>query len=345
MSTVAGVRRLLLDEAPGERRGVVLLDGRPERLLIARDGEGPAAPLGARYVGRVTALAGDRAFVALPGGPDGVMRTSPTAARAVEGAVVEVEVAAEAYAEKGPRLIWLGAGAGAPRLLAAASDILSRLQAFAPDAELERGAGAREGADFAEEAALAVTHRFRGGLTLHVEPTRALTAVDVDLAPGMAAGARRGREANLSAIRHAVRLLRLKALAGAAVVDLAGLPVSDDRGVLRAEAERALAADGPDAAADWPDRFGLLALARPRRERPVAAVLLGPDGRPSPRTIAQRLVRELERAAASEPGSRWIVAAPAAVAAALAPLLPRLGPRFALHKLAEGAGEAHIRPA
>ena len=41
---------------------------------------------------------------------------------------------------------------------------------------------------WAEDAALAVTHRFRGGLTLHVEPTRALVAVDVDLAAGDGAG-------------------------------------------------------------------------------------------------------------------------------------------------------------
>ena len=343
MSTVAAVRRLLLDEAPGERRGVVLLDGRPERLLIARDGEAPAAPLGARFIGRVTALAGDRAFVSLPDGPDGVVRL-PAIARPAEGGALEVEVATEAHAEKGPRLAWRAPGEGSPRLLTAAPDLLARLRGCAPGVEVERGAAAREAADLAEEAALAVTHRFRSGLTLHVEPTRALTAVDVDLAAGEAAGARRLREANLSAIRHAVRLLRLKALGGAAVVDLAGLPGPDDHGLLRAEAERALAPDGPDASAAAPDRFGLLALARPRRERPVAAVLLGLDGRPAARTVAQRLVRELERAAAAEPGSRWTAVAPPAVAAALAPLLPALGPRFAVRELADGNGEAHIRP-
>ena len=42
-----GVRRAFLDRSPGETRGVVLLDGRPERLLIVRDGD--ATPrLGAR---------------------------------------------------------------------------------------------------------------------------------------------------------------------------------------------------------------------------------------------------------------------------------------------------------
>lgn len=341
MSTVPGVRRLLLDEAPGERRGVVLLDGRPERLLIERDGEGPDAPLGARFVGRVTTLAGDRAFVALPAGPDGVLRLASP--HPPEGAAVEVEVAAEAYAEKGPRLVWRAAAEGAPRRLAPAPLLAERLAAFAPGAELERGAVAREAADLAEEQALAVTHRFRAGLTLHVEPTRALTAVDVDLAAGRGAAPRRLREANLSAVRHAVRLVRLKALAGVTAVDLAGLPGVEDRGLLRAEAERALAPDGPDASASGPDRHGLLLLSRPRRERPVAAALLGPDGAPSPRTVAQRLVRELERQGSAEPGARWLAVAPPAVAAELAPLLPLMGPRFGLRELAPGGGEAHIR--
>ena len=343
MSTPAGLRRVLLDEAPGERRGVVLLDGRPERLLIERDGEGPAAPLGSRFVGRITAWAGDRAFVALPEGPDGVLR--PPDPRPAEGAAVEVEVAAEAAAGKGPRLLWRAAGEGPPRRLSPAPPLAGRLAAFAPGAELERGPAVRDAADLAQEEALAMTHRFRAGLTLHVEPTRALTAVDVDLAAGEAAGARRLREANLSAIRHAVRLVRLKALAGVTVIDLAGLPDAHDRGLLRAEAERALAPDGPGAFALAPDRLGLLTLARPRRERPVAAALLGPDGAASPRTVAQRLLRELERQGAAEPGSRWIAAAPSAVAAALAPLLPALGPRFGLRELAAGGGEAHIRPA
>ena len=343
MSTVAGVRRLLLDEAPGERRGVVLLDGRPERLLIERDGEGPPAPLGARFVGRVTALAGDRAFIALPGGPHGVMRLPDP--RPAEGAVVEVEVAAEAHADKGPRLLWRASGQGVPRLLAPAPGLAERLAAFAPGVPVERGPAARDAADLAQEEALAVTHRFRAGLTLHVEPTRALTAVDVDLAAGEAAGARRLREANLSALRHAVRLLRLKGLAGVAVIDLAGLPDAHDRGLLRAEAERALDPDGPDASAFAPDRLGLLTLVRPRRERPVASALVGPDGAPTARTTAQRLVRELERQGAAEPAMRWVAVAPMAVAAHLQPLLCALGPRFALAELAAGAGEAHIRPA
>ena len=41
-------RTLFLDRGLGEDRGVVLLDGRPERLLIAREGEAAAIQVGAR---------------------------------------------------------------------------------------------------------------------------------------------------------------------------------------------------------------------------------------------------------------------------------------------------------
>lgn len=344
MSTPAGVRRLLLDEAPGERRGVVLCDGLPERLLIEREGDAPAAALGARLVGRLRAAAGGRAFVDLPDGPPGLVRLP--SAPPPEGAALELEVAAEAQGGKGPRLRLLGLAEGAPRLLAGAPALADRLRAFAPGTTVERGEAAREAADLAQEAALAVSHRFRGGLTLHVEPTRALAAVDVDLEAGEGAGGRRLREANLSAIRHAVRLLRLKALGGVAVLDLLGFPEPEQRGLLRAEAARALAPDGGEAVAAAPDRFGLLHLSRPRRERPLADVLCDPDRRVSARTTAQRLLRDLEREGRADPGAVFQVVAPPDVVGRLAALPPPPRPRFTLQEEVAVAREAaHIRRA
>ena len=344
MSTPGGVRRLLLDAAPGERRGVVLLDGRPERLLLERDGEADPAPLGARLVGRLAAWAGERAFVDLPAGPAGLLRPPP-GVRLAEGAALEVEVVAEAYGDKGPRLRWMATAEGPPRPLAPAPPLEERLRDLASGTPVETGPEAREAADLAQEAVLAVEHRFRGGLTLFVESTRALTAVDVDLAAGDAAGERRLREANLSAIRHAVRLLRLKGLGGVAALDLLGFPAEDQRGLLRAEAARALTPDGEGAVAAAPDRFGLLHLSRPRRERPLAERLLDAAGAPSARTVAQRLVRDFEREGRADPGGRFLVLAPPDVIAALAPVIERLGPRLALKAMAIARHDAHIAPA
>ncbi len=318
---------------------MVLLDGRPERLLIERDDDVALARLGERHVGRVGVRAGPQAFVDLAVGPPGMARTAGVPPP--EGAAVEVEVAAEARDGKGPRLRLLAPAEGAPRRLAPAPALLGRLQAFAPDVEVERGPDAEAAADLAQEAALAITHAFRGGLTLHVEPTRALTAVDVDLAGGEAAGARRMREANLSAIRHAARLLRLKALGGVAAIDLLGFPDPALRGLHRAEAERAFAPDD-QAEVAAPDRFGLLHVSRPHREQPPAFRLLDADGRPAARTVAQHLLRAILREGRADPGVRLRAVVPPDVAAALRHRLAASAIAVELREVACARADAHI---
>ena len=47
-------RRAYLDAGVGETRGVVTLDGRPERLLIARDADIACQALGAVVIGRAS---------------------------------------------------------------------------------------------------------------------------------------------------------------------------------------------------------------------------------------------------------------------------------------------------
>ena len=95
-------RQGFIDEGFGERRGVVLLDGKPERLVIERDDDFACQRLGARSAARVRTVERGQgiAFLSLPEGPDGVAPIG----RLAEGQAVEVEVAAEARDEKGPSL-------------------------------------------------------------------------------------------------------------------------------------------------------------------------------------------------------------------------------------------------
>ena len=67
-------RQFFLDRCVGEVRGVVTLEGRPERLMIQRDGDIPALQLGARNVARVRSLekAIGVAFLDLPGGVEAI---------------------------------------------------------------------------------------------------------------------------------------------------------------------------------------------------------------------------------------------------------------------------------
>jgi Ribonuclease G/E len=257
-------RRLYLDEGAGERRGVVTLDGRPERLLIERDGDLAVQALGAIVVARVRALdrANALAFLDLGSGDDAVLNLTRETGPIVEGQALEVEIRAEARRGKGASVRLIGPAEGAPRLVTAAPALEARLQAFAPQADIRGGAVARSVADGAQEEALATTFPLPGGGSVAIEPTRALTAVDVDLGAGAGAeGKRAARAANLAALGQAARVLRLKGLGGLVVIDLVGR--AHDAPALLAAARAAFGPDNPGVAMGAVSRFGTLELTVP----------------------------------------------------------------------------------
>ncbi len=332
---MGGARRLYLDDAPGEMRGVVALNGMPERLLIDRASDRPEHRPGARLVARVrrieSALAS--AFLDVGAEPDAVLPTAGLKGLS-EGARVLVEVIAAPRLDKGAVVRLIGEGQGTPRLAAPAPDLVEQLQAFAPGVSIGRGRPARDAADAAEAAVLAVEHALPGGGRISIEPTRALTAIDVDLGSGGGAASAEARRAavrtNLAALETGARLLRLKGLGGLVVFDLVGKGHDGNR-----LTEAALAAFGPDqpgVAIGRVSRFGLLELALPRRGAPLAERLVDQTGKPTPETTALRLLRDMEAQVA--PGA-YIEGrcGPDAYkfATQLAPLLAaRIGPRFRL---------------
>ena len=320
-------RAAFLDVCPGERRGVVTLDGRPERLWIERSGVEAGPRLGARYRGRVSRISADGRLGFVELGPDGAgaLPLKP-ASRLAQGAVLELEVVAEARQDKLPALKALGPSEGRPDRLAEAPSLEARLAAAAPGASVQGGPAAREAADAAEAAALAIRHDLGGGVSLWLEPTRALTAVDVDWTNQAGSGAGRAMQGNLLAISQAARLLRLKRLGGTVVIDLLGFPGPDP--ALRAAAREAFAPDGPGVAVFPVSRLGLLQVSKPHGEQPLRELLCGADGALSARSIAQRLVRALAREGAADPGGRLEAACSPEVAAELEPLARELGPRF-----------------
>jgi Ribonuclease G/E len=344
---VTAPRRVLLDEAIGETRAVLLRDGRPERLLIEREaGPDPRLRLGARVRGRIRKLArgGGLAFIDLGVEPDATL--SLGAAKGLsEGAAVELEITAEPRADKGPAARLIGPAAGPPGLLAPAPSLQERLAVLAPGARAETGPEVREAIDAAVEEALAATTRLSGGGLLTLEPTRALVAVDVDLAEADEAGGRAARRLNLLALAETARRLRLSALGGLIVIDLIGTALNAEE--IRNAAKAAFAADQPGVTIGPVTRFGALELARPWRERPVRELLNEADGRPTPLTAALALIRALERAAAADPGGRLIARAAPEVAEAARPyasrLAERIGARFELSPdLAMRRGEIDV---
>jgi Ribonuclease G/E len=327
-------REIFLDRAPGELRGVVMLDDRPERLIIRRDEDDPRLIPGARLAARVAEIepALGSAFLDLGAGLEAMISFKPDA-RPVRGQTVEVEVRSAPRRGKLATVRILGDGEGDPRLLAPAPELAEALNALVPRAELVQGREARAAADEAEAEALTVVHPLPGGGTIAIEPTRALTAIDVDLGQRKGGDAKRvTRQANLAAIGAAARLLRLKGLGGLIVIDLAGR--GHDGQALMTAARTAFGPDNPGVAIGPVTRFGTLELTLPRRGQPVAEVLCDEDGRLGVRTLAQRLVRRLQDEARAQPGARLLVRCAPEVEAAARPLAAALaqeiGARFSI---------------
>jgi len=324
-------RRIYLDRGVGETRGVVTLDGRPERLLITRDGESATAKLGARLVGRVRKVepAFASAFIDL-GGVEALLSFKPEA-RPVEGQSLEVEVRTEARAGKLATVRAIGPAEGPPRLITAAPDIAEQLAGFARNVQLIEGREARRAADEAEADALEIVHPLPGGGTLAIEPTRALVAIDVDIGERKGQDAKRvTRQANLAALAVAGRLLRLKSLGGIVVIDLVGR--GHDGNALMTAARAAFAPDNPGVAIGPVGRFGTMELTVPRRAPPVAELLCDAKGRLTDLTLALRLIRAIETEGAAQPGARLTAICAPEIAAAAQPfaagLAGRIGARF-----------------
>jgi Ribonuclease G/E len=204
------------------------------------------------------------------------------------------------------------------------------LESFAPGVAIVGGDRAREAADIAEAAALAIQHALPGGGSIAIETTRALIAVDVDLGAATGDARRRVRRVNVAAIEQAARLLRLKALAGLVVIDLVGS--GHDGAMLTAVAKAAFAADEPGVSIGPISRFGLMQLVTPRGRRPVLDILCTSSGVPTSATVALRMLRALEREGRADGGAHLIAECSPGVAEAAGPYIGAaansLGGRF-----------------
>ncbi len=326
-------RRLYLDECAGERRGVVTLDGRPERLMIVRDGDLAQQALGARLAARVRRVenAAGLAFLDIGVDPDAVLNLTPEIGRLTEGQALEVEIRTEARGEKGATVQFIGAAQAPVRLLAPGPVLEERLLGHERGAEIQTGAIARTVADGAQDEALGTIFPLPGGGSIAVETTRALVAVDVDVGARAGSEAKRvARAANFAALGAAARILRLKGLGGLVVIDLVGR--GHDAPALLSAARAAFGADNPGVAFGSVSRFGTLELTIPRRSAPVLDRLLDPTGAMTALTLALNAVRALEREALADRGGRFDLVVSPEIAEAAAPVLAvlvaRLGDRL-----------------
>lgn len=141
-----------------------------------------------------------------------------------------------------------------------------------PDAVVDRpGSFAEFGVPEALEA-LPGADPLPGGGALHVEPTRALVAVDVNTGADSSPAA--GLKANIAAARALPRLLRLRGLGGQVVVDFAPMPKADRSRVEQA-LRSAFRADPVETTLVGWTPLGHAELTRKRERLPLAEALQG----------------------------------------------------------------------
>lgn len=304
--------RILAETSPGEVRVAVVAEGELLDYAIWR----PGAPdgVGDVYLGRVTARvpAMGGVFVALPGA-EGFLPDREGGSETSAGDLITVRVTRAAQGGKGPRLSAKGDGgspagghrplsgadsSGHPRLLLRGPSSVERLAALYPDApvladdaaliaalrpalgeRLERGRAmfddevARQIAELALPAAA-----LPGGARVHIWPTPALTAIDVDA--GAASAERRQKqtaqeELNRSLSPALARQIRLRNLSGAILVDFAGM-ATRRRAALGPALAAALAEDPLRPRLLGFTALGLAEIVRPRVHPPLHELLGGP---------------------------------------------------------------------
>ncbi|MBW4022423.1 MAG: ribonuclease [Proteobacteria bacterium] len=265
--------------------------------------ERPGGPLdvGDRVIGRigsrVAAMAG--AFVVLPGGSaDGFLPDTAGGRGLSDGAHVALRVTRGSQGGKGPRLSALAEPAEGPvRLLARGPGAIERLARLHPEAPisvdrpavaavLPPGLRARSTVglgDWRESAVAAWAELAEGmvdlpgGARMTITPTPALTAIDVDA--GSATAEKRGKKEAQLALNRALapaiaRQIRLRHLAGAILIDPAGV-ATHDRQQLAAAFGAALAEDPLSCRFLGFTALGLGEILRPRLYPPVHELLAG----------------------------------------------------------------------
>jgi ribonuclease G len=198
--------------------------------------------------------------------------------------------------------------------------LVERLLLHRGPPELLEAAGVAEAVAALLELRLALP----SGASIAIEPTAAATLIDVDSGPLEGEG-RRGEEAflavNLEAASAIARQIRLRALAGALVVDFIALRRRENRERLLDAFRAALATEVPEAQLLGWTRLGHVELTRARREAPLHEIVFERSAEgghvKSALTIALGALSAVERRVAAEPGRVPAVHVHPAVAATL----------------------------
>jgi len=350
-------RLIAVEEWVGETRAAVVEQGQIVELHFDRWSQhGVRAFAGELYLGRVKKVDGalNAAFIDLGRGNPGFLPFGKAGRPAGmhEGAEIGIRVTRESFGEKGPTLaiVDVDEKGDAPRLIEADANLAERLLRRYPDAELAWADEADIDISVAIDVALSTGVPIPGGGMLLIEPTSALTAIDIDSAGRTAnAGRKLALDLNIAAMVEIARQIRLRALGGNVVIDCLHLRAQPDRKSVENALKRALKHDPARIDTQPMSRFGLIELVRQRTGPSVAETHNSRSGHASDETLALAALRRLETEARAHRSARltlrtspavhdWLLAKHFDAQAALS---DRIGPRFAFESR-QGANREFI---
>jgi Ribonuclease G/E len=264
--------------SPGERRIAASRDGLLVDYAIWR----PGAPDGVgdlhigRVIARVPAMAGS--FVALQDAT-GFLPDSESPPGLTEGQLLLVRVTRAAQSGKGPRLTACQTSPteGPVRLVRRGPTPLDDLIARYPGAPVINAQFSPDLEDQIDTLTTSEAPLPHGG-RIHIHPTPALTAIDIDAASATAD--RKAKPASQASFNRAIlpelaRQIRLRNLSGAILVDFAGLS-SRRRATLAPDLRAALTPDPLRARLLGFTHLGLAEIVRPRIRPPLHELLSAP---------------------------------------------------------------------
>ena len=288
---------IITHKSIGEHRAAVVdADGRAWRLFSQRwDGEGEVS-LGQPITGHVRSRAESQGgvFIELINGQEAFL-ASTNDAQLPEGALLELEVQAEAYGDKLARVRQRPSES-------TAVDAFERWRESLPGTKFLPIVEDAETVNHVFDDALAPSVILPTGGQLHIQTTRALTAIDIDTAGRASKGSAGARalSVNRDAAREAARQIAVRDLGGAIVIDcIAPINKSSGEQVRIAFLETFRAVSGRAVQALVPSKFGLMEVAIARGARPIGDRMLTPDGTRQPEVQFLAALRDAEREAAA----------------------------------------------
>lgn len=335
--------RIIAAEHVGETRCAVMDGDRVLELHVARWSERSARAIrGEVFRARVRRIDNslNGAFCDIGRGPEGFLPFGgggrPDGLH--EGAAIGVQIAREAFQEKGPTLSLFEVEPGdAPEAVIPAPPLPERLSMmFEGPVRTEKEAGIDLEPIF--DAALEPVVPLLGGGRLIIEPTAALVAIDVDAGgrKSNAVGARFAMEVNKAAAKEAAKQIRQRGFGGVVAIDFLPLKKKADQSALDATLKAAFKGDPARVDIAPPSRFAIVELARQRLGRPLHEIALERGGAETVETRALSALRALEREGRARGGSKLVLEAGAEVHAWLEAdpigwrkaMASRLGARF-----------------